>query len=237
MVLSVVGGQQVAYVMAGTGNREEPSSTAIDDRFFMIRDTIQAGAAESTSTVTTHAVRETQLTEVTNFNAATTTLNSSIANSNLCTKNSAASTLTPCFWGWYFPYEAGEKSVNAALTVAGTTFFGTNKPKAVDPRSCEANLGTARGYALNFLTGTSSVGDRDGNGTVNRSDLYSVFKGGGLPPSPVSGVVQISADKTVRFVIGSGGTGTSGSAIEGVKTQVNPSGTRTRVFWYFKKDD
>ena len=154
-----------------------------------------------------------------------------------CLKTSNDSTSPVCFHGWYIAYETGEKSVNAALAVAGSTFFGTNKPKTVDPRSCEPNLGIARGYAINFLSGTSAVGDRDGNGTINRSDLYSTFKGGGLPPSPVSGVVQISESKTVRFVIGSGGTGTTGSTIEGVKTQVNPSGTRTRVFWYFKKDD
>ena len=166
-------------------------------------------------------MKDSQLSSITDFNAATTTIDATSSS----------------FKGWFLDLESGEKSVNAALTVAGTTFFGTNKPQAADPRSCSANLGIARGYALNFLNGTSATGDRDANGTVNRSDLYSVFKGGGLPPSPVSGIVQISSSKTVRFVIGSGGSGTTGSAIEGVKTQVNPSGTRTRVFWYFKKDD
>ena len=229
VVLGVLSGSQVAYVLAGTGNREEPASIAIDNRFFMIRDSLAVGAtpATSTSTDTTvagnaaYVVKQSQLAVITNFNAATTLVDPTASS----------------FKGWSFAFETGEKSVNAALTVAGTTFFGTNMPKAVDPRSCAANLGTARGYALNFLNGTSAVGDRDGNGLFNKSDLYSVFKGGGLPPSPVSGVVQISPSQTVRFVIGSGGSGTTGSAIEGVKTQVNPSGTRTRVFWYFKKDD
>lgn len=236
-VLSFLNGQQIVYLMFGTGNREEPSSNAVNDRFYMIRDSVAVGTNPATTTSTSvtnsapgvtpvvgnasYVVRESQLDEVTNFNSATTTIDATAAS----------------FKGWYLDYETGEKSVNAALTVAGTTFFGTNKPKAVDPRSCEPNLGIARGYALNFLNGTASVGDRDGNGTINKTDLYSVFKGGGLPPSPVSGVVQISPGKTVRFVIGSGGSGTTGSAIEGVKTQVNPSGTRTRVFWYFKKDD
>ena len=229
VVLSILNGSQVAYVLAGTGNREEPSSSAVNDNFYMVRDSLAVGATPATSTSTNTAVvgnaayvvGDSQLTSITNFNAATTLVDPTASS----------------FKGWSFAFETGEKSVNAALTVAGTTFFGTNKPKAVDPRSCAANLGTARGYALNFLNGTSAVGDRDGNGTINRTDLYSVFTGGGLPPSPVSGVVQISPSKTVRFVIGSGGSGTTGSAIQGVKTQVNPSGTRTRVFWYFKKDD
>ncbi|MDO9173694.1 MAG: PilC/PilY family type IV pilus protein, partial [Actinomycetota bacterium] len=140
VVLSVIGGKQVAYVMGGTGDREQPSATAISDRFYMIRDTIEVGDAVATSTTTTNAIRESQLTEVTDFNAATTTIDSTVANAVTCTKNSAASTVTPCFFGWYLDYETGEKSVNAPLTVAGTTFFGTNKPKTVDPRSCEANL-------------------------------------------------------------------------------------------------
>ena len=222
VVLAVSGGSQIAYVMAGTGDREQPASASIQDRFYMIKDALAQGATPATNTATaTYTVTESQLTSVTNFNSATTTIDPTASS----------------FKGWYLAYETGEKSVNAALAVAGTLFFGTNKPKAVDPRSCAANLGIARGYALNFLNGTSGVGDRDGNGTINRTDLYSVFKGGGLPPSPVSGVVQISPSKTIRFVIGSGGSGTTGSTIEGVKTQVNPSGTRTRVFWYFKKDD
>ena len=221
VVLTVIGGSQVAYVMDGTGDREQPSTTAIADRFYMIKDTLAVGAAAATSTANSHAVTESQLTPVSNFNAATTTIDATASS----------------FKGWYITYDNGEKSVNAPLTVAGTTFFGTNLPKAVDPKSCEANLGIARGYALNFLTGTSAFGDRTGNGAINKSDMYATFKGGGLPPSPVSGVVQISDSKTVRFIIGGGGTGTTGSVIEGTKLQVNPSGVRTRVFWYFKKDE
>jgi type IV pilus assembly protein PilY1 len=221
VVLTVVSGTQVAYVMDGTGDREQPSTTAIADRFYMIKDALAAGAADATSTATSHAATETQLAQITNFNATTTTIDATATS----------------FKGWYIAYDNGEKSVNAPLTVAGTTFFGTNLPKAVDPKSCEPNLGIARGYALNFLTGTSAFGDRTGNGAINKSDMYATFKGGGLPPSPVSGVVQISDQKTVRFIIGGGGAGTSGSVIEGTKLQVNPSGKRTRVFWYFKKDE
>jgi type IV pilus assembly protein PilY1 len=221
VVLTVISGSQVAYVMDGTGDREQPSTTAIADRFYMIKDTLAVGAPVATSAATTHAVTEAQLTPISNFNAATTTIDATASS----------------FKGWYIAYDPGEKSVNAPLTVAGTTFFGTNMPKAVDPKSCEANLGIARGYALNFLTGTSAFGDRNLNGNINKSDMYATFKGGGLPPSPVSGVVQISDEKTVRFIIGGGGTGATGSVIEGTKLQVNPSGVRTRVFWYFKKDE
>jgi len=220
VVLSGSGSSLVAYVLVGTGDREQPSSTTINDRFYMIKDSIAAGTAVASSTATTQAVRESALTQVTDFNNSTSTIDPTLSS----------------FKGWYITYESGEKSVNAALTASGKTFFGTNKPKAVDPRSCEPNLGTARGYAVNFLNGTSAVGDRTGDGTISRADLYSTFTGGGLPPSPVSGVVTIDG-KTVRFVIGSGGTGTTGEAIQGTKLSAAPAGARKRVYWYFKKDD
>lgn len=217
-VLSVIGANQVAYVVAGSGDREQPRATAIADRFYMVKDLLQVGASNTVAT----AVVDSELTEITEFNNAST---------------SKLDPTDPAIKGWKISFETGEKSVNAPLTVGGVTFFGTNKPVSGTPTSCSPNLGVARGYAVNFLSGTSAVNDRDANGTINKTDLYSVFKGGGLPPSPVSGVVQIDASKTVRFIIGSGGTGVAGSTIEGVKTQANPSGTRARVFWYFKKDD
>jgi len=89
-VLSILNGQQIAYVMVGTGNREEPASTAVSDKFYMIRDTIAVGAAVATSTSTTTAVKDSQVTSITNFNSATTTVNAATVNNASCTKNSAA---------------------------------------------------------------------------------------------------------------------------------------------------
>lgn len=229
----VVEKRRVAFVLIGSGDREQPHSTAIADKFFLIKDIIQTG--DDPATTPTRILDD--LVQVTDFNANTTTLNPTDITVN----------------GWYIDYETGEKSVNAPLTVGGVTFFGTNRPKTeaeiTAASTCTPNLGVARGYAINFLTGTSAFGDRDQDGDIDKSDLYSTFVGGGLPPSPVSGVVQVptgdgsgdcenGADcKTVRFVIGGGGTGIEGSAIEGTKLQAAPSTRRTRAFWYFRKDD
>lgn len=202
------------FLMVGSGNREDPLATTISDKFFMIKDTVQVGTDPSTVTPTVFG----DLEEVTDFNGTTSLINAYDAT----------------FKGWKISYQTGEKTVNAPLTVAGTTYFGTNKPKASSANQCTANLGVARGYAINFLKGTSAVGDRDLDGTIGVTDLYTDFTGGGLPPSAVSGVVKIG-DKFERFVIG-GGCGTSGSNIEGCKVQANPSSSRTQVYWYFKKD-
>jgi len=214
-VLGFLSGAQVVYLLAGTGDREQPRSNTIIDKFFMIKDTIVAG----TDPATVVPVKLSDLPAVpdTSFDAGTV-LDPTLASVK----------------GWYIDFETGEKAVNAPLTVGGITFFGTNRPmtaaEVAAQNSCTPDLGVAHGYAINFLTGTAAYS----------RGLYTNFVGGGLPPSPVSGVVQITTDngtETERFVIGSGGTDDEGSAIEGVKTQASPSSRRTRAFWYFRKDD
>ncbi|MBI4983925.1 MAG: hypothetical protein HZC24_00850 [Rhodocyclales bacterium] len=211
VVLGYVSGTQIAYLLAGTGDREQPRSTTIADKFFLVKDTVATG----TDPTTLVPIKFSDLTQVTDFDADTTTLDPTQA----------------AVKGWYIDFETGEKAVNAPLTVGGVTFFGTNRPLTAGEvaalNSCTPDLGVARGYAINFLTGTAAY-DRG---------LYTTFVGGGLPPSPVSGVVQIDGENTMRFVIGSGGTGSEGSSIEGAKIEAAPSSRRTRAFWYFRKDE
>jgi type IV pilus assembly protein PilY1 len=132
-------------------------------------------------------------------------------------------------------------------------YFSTHAPKTPSDdeiKVCGANLGTARGYAVNFLDGAGL-----GNG-----ERYSIFAGGGLPPSPVSGVVTLALTDvdgsplkdpdgkpitaSVPFVIGGGG-GPGGpgenkkcgiSGIDACSIEVNASGVRGRVFWYINTE-
>lgn len=217
-VIGYEGDTQVVYLLGGTGDREIPRDTLIKNHFFMVKDTIPM--SDVGGLPTGYPRKLTDLTQVTVFDS----------NSPL-----KIDPYDPNFKGWHLPYSAsGEKTVNAPLTVAGIVYFGTNTPKAAS-NQCAPNLGEARGYALNFLDGTAAAGDRDKNGTIDEKDLYANFIGGGLPPSPVTGVVKIGEEYR-RFVIGSGGTGVQASAIEGHQVQANPSSNRTRVYWYFKKD-
>jgi type IV pilus assembly protein PilY1 len=116
--------------------------------------------------------------------------------------------------------ENGEKAVNAPTTVGGFTFFGTNTPIPPDPSICQANLGTARGYRIDFLTGESK---------------FVVFDGGGLPPSPVAGVVIVDG-QSIPFLIGGGnpdGTGPDDtSAIGGQEPPIPITPLRSRIYWY-----
>lgn len=134
--------------------------------------------------------------------------------------------------GYYITLNTGEKVVNAPLTTAGYVYFGTNQPAIPDPLSCSTNLGIARGYQLRPFSAEYAS---------------STFDGGGLPPSPVSGIVDITnADGTVTqapFCVGCAtplsGSGLSGgvpgcekSALEGCKPKIDVSNNRKRNYWY-----
>jgi Tfp pilus tip-associated adhesin PilY1 len=132
--------------------------------------------------------------------------------------------------GYYVTFQACEKSVNAPLVVAGFVYFGTNRAKAPENETCEETLGEATGYRLAPFTGKYSSGE---------------FEGGGLPPSPVSGIVNIVVDgKTIQvpFCIGCGGEeddhGTdpcgSDSALAGCRPPIDVTSDRSRTYWYIQ---
>ena len=124
--------------------------------------------------------------------------------------------------------QAGEKAVNAPTTIGGNTFFGTNSPVPPDPGVCQPNLGTARGYAINFLTGALN---------------FAIFDGGGLPPSPVAGTVDIDG-LVVPFIVGGVPPpkddikpgddigGKTPSPLDATKVEITVKAVRTRTYWY-----
>lgn len=103
--------------------------------------------------------------------------------------------------GWFMDlnqYGKGEQTVTSAIILAGQVVFSTNRPIPPADGTCSTVLGEARGYWVNLL---------NASGTISQStltcggDRSSVFVGGGLPPSPVTGNVYIDG-KPVTVVIG-----------------------------------
>ena len=97
--------------------------------------------------------------------------------------------------GWFITLAAGEKVINGALVVANNMVFGTNQP---DPSNltCTGNLGIARRYAVNVLTGAASA-YTNSSGTLIRGDIAP---GGGFLPSPVVAGSRESAGITRAYV-------------------------------------
>ena len=69
------------------------------------------------------------------------------------------------------------------------------------------------------------------------------FQGGGLPPSPVTGLVNImigGVPRLIPFLLGGGNpTGTTADSKSALGAQVPPitiSGKRHRTFWYRQHD-
>jgi type IV pilus assembly protein PilY1 len=90
--------------------------------------------------------------------------------------------------GWKLPLVAsGEKTVTSALTIFGKIYFSTHQPAFPKPGQCGSNLGIAKTYPVGFDLPFFDADE---------------IPGGGLPPSPVAGLVTLDDGKTVPFCIG-----------------------------------
>jgi type IV pilus assembly protein PilY1 len=129
--------------------------------------------------------------------------------------------------GCYFPLATtGEKVVTASVSTGGNTYFSTNQPD-LTTNACSTGLGIAKTYRLPLFCGTPSS---------------IQLAGGGLPPSPVIGVVEVTLSpvagdpnqttttKLVPFIIG--GFSPDLSGLEVAKVPINVDPTRRRIYWY-----
>ncbi|MDR6535678.1 PilC/PilY family type IV pilus protein [Variovorax soli] len=196
-----------------TGDREHPllshQATSIVNRFYMIKDTKVGMSASGWTTVRDDTSSSADVAPTALFRAT-----------NTIPYDGSLSGFFVTLAG------AGEKGVNAPTTVGGLVYFGTNQPIVPSSTSCQANLGTARSYAVNFLTGASS---------------FRTLDGGGLAPSPVFGIVTVNVGGTERklpFLIGGGGgTGADGKSGLGAQKPVIPvKNIRKRTYWYRETD-
>ncbi|WP_395009570.1 pilus assembly protein [Undibacterium sp.] len=123
--------------------------------------------------------------------------------------------------GWYLKLSSTEQVVTSAITVFGTTTFSTHKPYQAVAGVCTATLGEATVYNINYLNAAAI-------GATRGEKIY----GGGLPPSPVAGMVIVNG-KAVPFIVGS----TKISPLEGTTGKAPPAVKRpkSRVSWHVKK--
>lgn len=139
--------------------------------------------------------------------------------------------------GYYITLGIGSKIVNAPLAVAGYVYMSANKPdppKVAGSNTCEEPLGEAVPYKLSPFSGAYVKGE---------------WESGGLPPSPVAGVVNIWDSSTskyilVPFCIGCGAgdednapaSTCDGSALAACRPPINVSTSRKRTYWYMNTD-
>ncbi len=222
----VVVGGNTAFVLIGTGDREQPLNTSfasgVTNRFYGFRDIYATAVGTGYPAITnTQANSDTQ---------GNTSLASGALLLNVTDFTLSYSTVISTTRGWFIDLVTSssplEQVVTVPATIGGVTYFSTYQPRLTSSTVC-SDLGTGRGYALNFLTG----GLRDGDATRE-----STFTSPGIPPSPVAGVVLVADNNgnqvNVPFIMGGrgSGSGTSGSAIEGGKVPIPITPTRKKVY-------
>lgn len=197
-------------VLVGSGDREHPFDTTVANRFYMIKDPnmgkgVQAGF---------QTIVEGDLYDATD----------NLVQDGTSEQQNDARGQLEIAKGWYVRLGSGEKVVGNAVTMGGTVFFGTHQPTPPSPGVC-TNLGTARFYALDFLTAASTIDSDDISG-LSVSDRSVRIPGGGFLPSPVP-VVTIIDGKPYQAVI------------PGTHVQTPPTkklGVRYRTYWHNRLD-
>lgn len=219
-------------VLIGSGDREKPlrtSDTAVlRNRFYGIWDNFAlTGSAWATIDDTTPCDAPNDSVLDTGCDLLNTTDTSLTLQYNTVFNNPTSRPR-----GWVIDLDArtndgpNEQVVTTPATVGGLVNFSTFQATKASEQAC-SNMGTARGYAACFLHGGSTC-DPAATTVTNRSAL---FVGGGIPPSPVTGIVEVDGKK-VPFIIGGKPDNGIGSALEGGKPAIPIKKDRKKVYRY-----
>ena len=209
-LLSAPGGQ--VYLAIGSGDREHPLQSqypyiGVTNRFYVYRDNLATSTA--TNLDDTSVMR--------NNTTDTTCISAGILPTSLLK-------------GWFMDLTAngsGEQVVTSAIIAAGMVAFSTNRPIPAAVGTCSTILGEARGYFVNLLNASGTIGVSSACGGTRSA----AFVGGGLPPSPVFAVVPINGKPTSILIGAAQRQGGSSSSI--APQIVNPtiSSNRSLIYW------
>ena len=208
-------------VLLGSGDREHPLPThtataAVQNYFYMLMDKPNDAnwlSAENTTCGTTAGTDV--LCHASLLNIETTSTDTVAA--NLDGKK-----------GWRMQLRSQEQVVTTAVALFGEVTFSTHQPVEPSSTSCTNSLGTARVYNVSYLNAAPPQSEKRGK----------TISGGGVPPSPVAGLVTLpkpygTGVMTVPFIIGA----TPDSPLE-VKLKDKSSsanGNKERIYWYIQK--
>lgn len=169
-------------IAIGSGHREKPLSTTVQDAFFVLRDPAIYGPQRAPDGTALYP-----LAELSDLHDATSNLIGEGTEEQMA---GALSELTAKS-GWYLWLNqveggafVGEKVLERPVTFAGQIMFTTYTPGGDQTVACAPEQGTGRVYVLNASDGTPVI-DRnpDHQGTdLSRIDRSQTLRKGGLPP-------------------------------------------------------
>ena len=197
-------------LLIGSGDREKPlasstSSASVNNAFYLVKD------KPSDTTWLSSEFANCSVNLICTNSLFAITGNTAPSSAQLAGKK-----------GWYLPLAASEQVVTSAITVFGTVTFSTHIPTVPASGAC-STLGTANVYNINYTNASPSAGTVRG----------VAIAGGGLPPSPVAGMVTLDNGATVPFIIGA----SPNSALQGGVpiSSTTPTRAKGRVYWNIKK--
>ena len=206
------------YLALGSGDREHPLEAhypygSVTNRFYMFLDDLSS--------------------------TATFNLDDAATMNNVTTDPGCdASRVLPTgsTKGWFMDlnqYGVGEQTVTSSVIVGGLIAFSTNRPIPAAAGTCNSALGEARGYWVNLLNGSGAIGV---SGTCGGA-RSGAFVGGGLPPSPVVGIVPINGQPTTVVIGAMDKEGVGKSPLDPGKPPLTVTATRKRVYQYTTGDN
>lgn len=202
---SVVEDGATYHIMLGSGDREKPldyygATTAVSNYFFALKD----------QPANVDWLADGECTGNLMCLASLQAISGSVTPTN------AELALTK---GWYLALRNNEQVVTSAVTVFDVLTFSTHIPTQPNSGAC-TTLGTASVYNINYRSAKSENG---------LGQHYETIVGGGLPPSPVAGMVTLDDGTTVPFLIGGSGS----SALQGGEPPLPDSANqpKARVYW------
>jgi len=175
-------------VLIGSGDREDPNGTAVDNFFYLIKDRAITSGKPSTTTLV-----HSDLADLT---------------SN-CLQNSSCGTPPDLSHGWRVELtDGGEKNLATAITAAGNVFFSTFSPTPATG-SCALSEGTGRLYVVSLQDATAVINfdtTNDIGGTV--LDRVDHLASGGIPVEVVplgAGELLVQGQEAGQNIVSTGG--------------------------------
>lgn len=158
-------------VSIGSGHRERPLDTSVQDRFYVLKDPDLTNDAPSALMINGDA----DLYDATaNLAGSSDPVVAAQAKADIAAKK-----------GLYIKFGTGEKSLTDSITFNNQVLFATFTPGVSAAEStCQATQGVSRFYRINIADATPAL-DFDGNGVISVEDRSRTIAVAGLPPDPV----------------------------------------------------
>ncbi|MDH5324200.1 MAG: PilC/PilY family type IV pilus protein [Gammaproteobacteria bacterium] len=139
IVFTKFGAKHYISLNVGSGNRDNPLGTSINDAFYSVRDDSPYAAPHSYSTIT--------VTDLMDITSGPVDMNSLLGGT---------------IQGWKLPMSgSGEKVLSDSYTLNNKLMFTTYTPAAnTNTNSCQPTLGTAKMYVISLFDGSAVLTDR-----------------------------------------------------------------------------